>query len=102
MSPTILPWIREDDFARLQLIIADLSSIKFSEWEDNLKSATSCQTRNGSTRVPVTPHAFAEWLKRTRQTGHLDLSVGLCRGCGRDFAAKGASLILTAIPGRKE
>jgi hypothetical protein len=74
MTSAILPWIREDDFSRLQQIIPELQNTTFEEWqEDHKKAVTFRQSRNGSVLIPVVPDAFAEWLTTTGQSPHLEL-----------------------------
>jgi hypothetical protein len=74
MIPTTLPWIREDDFPRLQQIIPELRCTTFVEWQDDHQKAEDYRRqRNGSIRMPVTPNAFAEWLEETGQSPHLEL-----------------------------
>jgi hypothetical protein len=74
MTPTTLPWIRADDFPRLQQIIPELQNTTFAEWqEDHEKAVAYRRPRNGSAMIPVVPSGFAEWLGKTGQTAHLEL-----------------------------
>lgn len=74
MAPTALPQITEADFALFQRIIPELQNTSYDEWADEHRRAVAYRTpRNGSTDVPVSPHAFEEWLRSTQQPAHLEL-----------------------------
>ncbi len=74
MTSTILPWVRPDDFERLQRVVPELQNMNFAEWQDEHNRAVDyCRRRNGSTLIPVTADAFTQWLSVTGQLAHVDL-----------------------------
>jgi hypothetical protein len=74
MPPSVLPLLREPDYPRFQQMIPELQTVSYAEWQgDHQKAALYRRSRNGSKDVPVSPDAFADWLKATRQAAHLEL-----------------------------
>ncbi len=74
MPPSVLPLIREPDYARFQQMIPELQTVSYAEWRDDHQKAVAYRkTRNGSKNVPVSPAAFDEWLRVNRWAAHLEL-----------------------------
>jgi hypothetical protein len=74
MSPSVLPWFEEADYAWFQRMIPELQNDSYAEWMDEHSRAVAYRrTRNGSRDIAISPDEFDEWLKATQQAAHLEL-----------------------------
>ena len=74
MPPTVLPWLTEGDYPRLQSLIPELQKVTYAEWADDHRRAMLYrQSRNGSVDIPVSPEAFDAWAREAGQAIHLEL-----------------------------
>ena len=74
MSQSALPLITATDYPAFQRMISELRLTSYGEWlDDHGKAIAYRQTRNGFVEIPVSPKAFDQWLKQTKQDAHMEL-----------------------------